>query len=124
MSSRRKSSDQQQQQSLGISQEDMEEKMEEASANAVGNVVEAFVGKLDNAANAARAGPKAVERSLSPMDRLTESISRILNDREDENREKRSSRRRYDDDYEHIILDDGEIVFKEAVYLPLPYTEE
>ena len=28
------------------------------------------------------------------------------------------------DDYEHIILDDGEIVFKEAVYLPLPYTEE
>ena len=108
MSSRRKSSGQQQQQSLGISQEDMEEKMEEASANAVGNVVEAFVGKLDNAANAARAGPKAVERSLSPMDRLTESISRILNDREDENREKRSSRRRYDDDYDYDQRDERE----------------
>ena len=87
------------QQALGVSQEDLEEKLEEASASAVGNVVDAFVGKLDNAANAARAGPKAIERSLSPMDRLTESIARILNDKEEENnKERRSSRRKYDDD--------------------------
>ena len=104
-SSRRRSSGSSQQ-PLGISQEDLEEKLEEASASAVGNVVDAFVGKLDNAANAARAGPKAIERSLSPMDRLTESIARILNDKEEENnKERRSSRRRYDDededDYEY-----------------------
>jgi len=109
-SSRRKNSNGQlqQQQSLGVSQEDLEEKMEEASANAVGNVVDAFVGKLDNAANAARAGPKAVERSLSPMDRLTESIARILNDKEEENKERRSSRRRYDydDDYDYDERDE------------------
>jgi len=109
-SSRRKNTNGQlqQQQSLGVSQEDLEEKMEEASANAVGNVVDAFVGKLDNAANAARAGPKAVERSLSPMDRLTESIARILNDKEEENKERRSSRRRYDydDDYDYDERDE------------------
>ena len=104
-SSRRRSSGSSQQ-ALGVSQEDLEEKLEEASASAVGNVVDAFVGKLDNAANAARAGPKAIERSLSPMDRLTESIARILNDKEEENnKERRSSRRRYDDededDYEY-----------------------
>ena len=99
-SSRRRSSGSSQQ-PFGVSQEDLEEKLEEASASAVGNVVDAFVGKLDNAANAARAGPKAIERSLSPMDRLTESIARILNDKEEENnKERRSSRRRYDDEDE------------------------
>ena len=27
------------------------------------------------------------------------------------------------DNYEHTILEDGEIVFHEAVYVPLPYTD-
>jgi hypothetical protein len=42
------------------------------------------------------------------MDRLTESIARILNDKEEENKERRSSRRRYDydDDYDYDERDE------------------